>query len=440
MKFLDSDVKTMPSLSYTEYYEGVQSHECKKCRRPIQHKADYLLDNNDVSELPQVYLLCNCPKGLWLPLAKYLPPSDNQRDNQRDQRAVTVDDLNNWHWYLCNPNPSKYDAKNNSIYFTKCQKKEKDFFLQSYIKANIDPEKKLEDELESLANDYYKLCCDTIALNLKLGLFNVFLNNTVGHHHISARSGLENSINELIQYSNPIFWGDYVKTYFDSCIIRFRRLMERKTKKEPNCYLTYKNRYLKYYPEKKSKSGGIRKLNNDIKRIGDKYVAHNDRGLNPEELREPLKLLYCEYTNKVLESINTLNEMQGLKIVFSYDPGKLCLHKSIAMPILRIIDNVLKPQGRHTSPRLPWGDTSKDGDLRRWVYMDDRSFEELIGDLSGQGMRVYVSTGAGADIYHYSHSCLKRFIKTGKVRTVPVELVKWLGYAECKNNNCKPDK
>ena len=26
--------------------------------------------------------------------------------------------------------------------------------------------------------------------------------------------------------------------------------------------------------------------------------------------------------------------------------------------------------------------------------MDDRSFEELIGDLSGQAMRVYVSTGA----------------------------------------------
>ncbi len=27
--------------------------------------------------------------------------------------------------------------------------------------------------------------------------------------------------------------------------------------------------------------------------------------------------------------------------------------------------------------------------------MDDRSFEELIGDLSGQGMRVYVSAGRG---------------------------------------------
>ena len=434
MKFLDRDVKEMSSLSYTEYYEGGQSRACEECGAPIEHKTDYLLDNNKVSELPQVYLLCNCSEGLWLPLVQdHLPPLEG---------VLTGDVLiEGVHWRLCNPNPSKY-VNNNEVYFTKCQKKEEDLFLQSYIKANIeDPEKKLGDELESLANDYYKLCRDTIDLNLKLGLFNVFLNNTVGHRcGVSARTGLENPINDLIQYSNPIFWGDYVKTYFDSCIIRFRRLMERKTKKEPNCYHTYKNRYLKYYPEKKSKSGGIRKLNNDIKRIGDQYVAHNDRGLNPEELREPLKLLYCEYTNKVLESINTLNEMQGLKIVFSYDPGKLCLHKSIAMPILRIIDNVLKPQGRHTSPRLPWGDTSKDGDLRRWVYMDDRSFEELIGDLSGQGMRVYVSTGAGADIYHYSHSCLKRFIKTGKVRTVPVELVKWLGYAECKNNNCKPDK
>ena len=29
--------------------------------------------------------------------------------------------------------------------------------------------------------------------------------------------------------------------------------------------------------------------------------------------------------------------------------------------------------------------------------MNDRSFEELIGNLSGQGMRVYVSTGAGTE-------------------------------------------
>ena len=36
--------------------------------------------------------------------------------------------------------------------------------------------------------------------------------------------------------------------------------------------------------------------------------------------------------------------------------------------------------------------------------MDDRSFESRIGDLFGQGMRVYVSTGQGAHIYHYSRS------------------------------------
>ena len=73
--------------------------------------------------------------------------------------------------------------------------------------------------------------------------------------------------------------------------------------------------------------------------------------------------------------------------------------------------------------------------------MDDRSFERRIGDLFGQGMRVYVSTGQGAHIYHYnSRSCLESRVTKGKVRTVPVELVKWLGYAECKNNNCKPNK
>ena len=75
--------------------------------------------------------------------------------------------------------------------------------------------------------------------------------------------------------------------------------------------------------------------------------------------------------------------------------------------------------------------------------MDDRSFEELIGNLSGQGMRVYVSTGQGAHTYHYSRSCLEGSpaIKTdSKVRRVPVELVEWLGYAKCKKYNCKPDE
>ena len=182
MEFLDRDVKKMPSLSYTEYFEGTQSYECEdcktitmgycrkcmkpnlkhlsifccECRAPIEDKTDYLLDSNEVPELPQVYLLCNCSKGLWLPL-------------ERGSTIMTFKD-----WYLCNPAPSRY-ANNNGIYFTKCQQKEEDLFLQSYIKANIDPNQRMGGELESLAKDYYKLCHDTISLNLKLGLFNLFL-------------------------------------------------------------------------------------------------------------------------------------------------------------------------------------------------------------------------------------------------------------------------
>ena len=349
MKFLDRDVKKMSSLSYAEYYEGVQSHKCKKCkkcRRPIERKTDYLLDNNEVSELPQVYLLCNC--SIWLPLEKGPMPFDNQRD----QRPVTVDDLNNWHWYLRNPHPSKY-VNNNEVYFTKCHQKEEDLFLQSYIKANIALNQSsyikanialnqsMEDELESLSKDYYKLCCDTIDLNLKLGLLHVFLNHQFGHHWISGRSGLKNSINDLIQYSNPIFWGDYVTTYFDSYIVRIYRLMDENPKVHTNSYQRYRTRYLKCYPEKEKK-WGLRKIDTRLSTIRKQYTAHDDTRFNPKELQEPLALLYDEYTNKVLESINTLNKMQGLKIVFSYDPGKFCLDKSIAIPILRIIDNVLK--------------------------------------------------------------------------------------------------
>ena len=362
MKFLDRDVKNMPSLSYAEYFEGIQSYECEdcntiihpygeyrcecvkpnlkhlplfccKCRRPIQHKADYLLDNNEVSELPQVYLLCGCSKGLWLPLVQdYLPPIEG---------VLTVDNLiEGVHWRLCNPNPSKY-VDNNEVYFTKCQKKEKDFFLRSYIKANIDPDQRTKGELESLSKDYHKLCHDTINLHQKLGLLHVFLNNKLGHYIISMNSGLENPTYDLVQYSSPIFWADYVSTYFDSCIVRICRLMEESSQDQTNSYHRYKNRYLKHYPEQKSKSG-IGKIDKRLSKIRNQYIAHDDTRFNQKTLREGLVILRDFYTNEILKSINTLNQMQGLKIVFSYDPGKTLLDKGIAIPILKIIDNELE--------------------------------------------------------------------------------------------------
>ena len=147
--FDSGNVKKMPSLSYTEYLEGIQSYECEdckaivvptmghceecietnlkhlplfccECQAPIEYKTDYFLDKNEVSELPQVYLLCNCSKGLWLPLVKggITTTSDYFNEDVR--------------WDLYNPSLSKY-ANNNWVYFTKCQQKEEDLFLQSYI-------------------------------------------------------------------------------------------------------------------------------------------------------------------------------------------------------------------------------------------------------------------------------------------------------------------
>ena len=332
MEFLDRDVKKMPSLSYTEYLEGIQSYECEDCRASIKHKTDYLLDNNKVFELPQVYLLCSCSKGLWLPLV-------------RGGIAATSDYLSqDVRWDLYNPSLSKY-ANNNKVYFTKCQKKEEDFFLQSYIKANIDPDQEMGDKLESLANDYYKLCYDTIGLNLKLGLLNVFLNHQLGYYYVSWKSRLENSIDDLVQYSSPIFWADYVSTYFDSCIVRIDRIMDKSssnhTNKHTNSYQTYSDRYLEHYPKKENKSE-ICEIDPRLSEIRDRYIAHDDRRFNPEVLQEGLTILCGFYTNKVLKSINTLNEMQGIKIVFSYDPRKTLSHKGIARPILKIIDNELE--------------------------------------------------------------------------------------------------
>ena len=372
MEFLDADVKTMPSLSYTKYFEGVRSYECEdcetiiypdmgcecvkpnlkhlsifccECRAPIEHKADYFLNNNDVSELPQVYLLCNCSKGLWLPLVKDLMPFDNQR-------VLTFDDLNKYvHCHLRDLNPSKY-ANNNKVYFTKCQKKEEDFFLRSYIKANIDPDQRMGDELESLANDYYKLCCDTINLYLKLGLLYVFLPNKWGYYNISIRSGLENSTYDLVQYSSPIFWEDYVSAYFDSCIVRIYRLMDEH--RQANSYQTYRKRHLEYYPEQESTSG-LGKIDKQLSTISKQYIAHDDTRFNPEVLQKGLAVLRDFYINGVLKSINTLNEMQGLKIVFSYDPGETLLDKGIARPILKIIDNELeryKEAGEYPRPEI----------------------------------------------------------------------------------------
>ena len=281
-----------------------------------------------VSELPQVYLLCNCSKGLWLPLAK-------------DRAIMTLDHVNeDVRWHLCNPNPSKY-ANNSWVYFTKCQQKEEDLFLRPYIKANIDPDQRMGGELESLSKDYYKLCSDTIILNLKLGLFNVFLAHQLGYHLISMNSGLENSIDSLVQYSSPIFWDDYVSTYFDSCIVRIDRLMDKSSYKHTNSYQTYSNRYLEHYLAKKSKSE-ICEIDSRLSEIRDRYIAHDDRRFNLEALREGLAVLCDFYAKKVLKSINTLNEMQGLKIVFSYDPRETLLDPGIAMPILKIIDNELE--------------------------------------------------------------------------------------------------
>lgn len=368
MEFLERNVKKMSSLSYTEYFEGIHSYECEdcktitapymggceecakpnlkrlpifccECRAPIEYKTDYFLNNNDVSELPQVYLLCNCAKGLWLPF-------------ERGRTIMTSGD-----WQLCNPAPSKY-ANNNEICFIKQQKKEEDLFLRSYIKANIDPGQRMGGELESLSKDYYKLCHDTINLHLKLGLLYVFSDSKLGYYIISINSGLQNPIHDLVQYSSPIFWADYVSTYFDSCIVRISRLMDEFSQEHTNSYPRYRNRYLKHYPEQKSKSG-IGKIDERLSTIRKQHTVHDDTRFNPEMLQEGLAVLRDFYISGVLKSINTLNEMQGLKIVFSYDPGGTFLDKGIARPILKIIDNELeryKHAGEYPRSEIVYGE------------------------------------------------------------------------------------
>ena len=368
MEYLDSEVERMPSLSYMDYVEGVQSYECKdcktivypemghcakcvetnlkqllifccECQTPIEYKSDYFLNNNAVSELPQTYLLCDCTKGLWLPLVK-------------DNPTMTFDLLNeDFNWYLCNPIPSKY-ANNDRVHFTKCDEKERNHFLRSYIESNIDPDQRMGGDLESLSKGFYKLCNDTINLNLKLGLFNVFLDNKLGYYSKSFSSELNNSIHDLVQYSSPIFWADYVSTYFDSCIVRIYRLLDEYSEEHTNSYHRYRNRYLKFYPEKKNISG-ISKIDTHLSAIRKQFTAHDDTQFNPEIIAKGINVIYDFYTKKLLKSLNTLNKMQGLKIVFSYDPRQTILDKGFAIPILKMIDNDLERYKQKTNITTP---------------------------------------------------------------------------------------
>ena len=316
MDFLDRDVKNMPSISYAEYFEGGQSYKCEACGASVKRKEDFLLGNNEASErrqisdLRQLYLLCKCSEGLWLPL-------------KQDR--------------LHNPSHPQYGS-GNKVIFAKCEKKEEDFFLRFHIKANIDPDRKMGDKLECLAKDYYKLCCDTIELKLKLRLLNAFLTDRLAHFWVSGRSGLKNSTYDLVQYSSPIFWQDYVSTYFDSCIVRIYRLMDKSWPKKTNSFHTYRKRYLEHYREQECKSQ-IGEINEQLRNIRNWYVAHNKRQFDPEQFKKPLAILRDSYTNDVLKPINILNKMQGLKIVFCYDPTG---DPHIAMPILKIIDNELE--------------------------------------------------------------------------------------------------
>jgi len=400
MRFSNSDIENWSSLSYPEYIEKSQKYECRdcgtitipremttvpampycrscsgfnlkrlfpiceECQSPIEYKADYFLDNNEVSGLPRVYLLCGCSKGVWFPLVKegidgiIMVREDGEED---DFSPMAVDAplpiytfVESRYWYLFNPSLSKY-ANNNPVRFTKCQKREQDYFLRSYIKANIDPCQRMGGELESFSKAYYKLCVDTINLNLKLGLLYVFLPNKWGYYTISINSGLKNSIDDLVQYSNPFFWQDYAKTYLDSCIMGISRLMEESPEEYTNSYRAYAKRYTDcYYPEQKDKSGISRpdpRLSRIIE-IRNWYVAHDDIRFDPAILHEGITDLVDIYKDQILTSINTLNKMQRLKIVFSYDPHEIFINKGVALPILKIIDNELSREHPHSESEM----------------------------------------------------------------------------------------
>ena len=118
--------------------------------------------------------------------------------------------------------------------------------------------------------------------------------------------------------------------------------MDKSSYKHTNSYQTYSNRYLEHYRLAKKSKSEICEIDSRLSEIRDRYIAHDDRRFNLEALREGLAVLCDFYAKKVLKSINTLNEMQGLKIVFSYDPRETLLDPGIAMPILKIIDNELE--------------------------------------------------------------------------------------------------
>ena len=399
MKLTTTEAKKRHTFNYLEYLEGQFYYQCstcatvvepymghcKKCRKelksnnkqqlfccacrqPIIRKRDYFINEKHfVLHYPVNYLACQCPENLWLPFIKV----DNfsiPRDPTTGVVTLTVDNI--YVWDICCAEPSQY-TNNEDIYFINCQLQEHELFLKPHIRFNIGKTKLSTSERDNFTERYYKICSDVISLGIKLGILGeLTIDETF------ARRGwvpLKNRIQEILDFSGIYFSNELISSLLENCFARLRRLFTPDRKDRENTFANYKDHFLKAsYPKThkfERKKYAIAKLGGRLKALTNKKILHDDIDFKSEIFLKDCRTLSDFYDKKVLKTMDTLNKMHQLKLIFNHEDSLSTLdwHNTggeIAQAYLRLGDNALTSYKRGQVLELLYFDNLIDsGDL-----------------------------------------------------------------------------
>ena len=247
-------------------------------------------------------------------------------------------------WAICCAEPSQYNA-NEDIYFINCQLQEHDLFLKPYIRFNIGKTTLPTSERDEFTDRYYKICADVISLGIKLGILRELIWRN-RHPRLLNNRRLENSVQEILDFSGIYFNNELLSSLLENCFARLRRLFNPAPKDKENTVERYRNDFLKTsYPKthkSKREKYGIKKLGGELIALTNKQILHDDIGFNRGVFVKDCKTLFDFYGKTVLKSINTLNKMHQFKLSFNYEDslsplglggtGRNILHNYLRLP------------------------------------------------------------------------------------------------------------
>ena len=314
---------------------------CCKCGQPITHEVDYFINNKHfVSHYPVTYLTCQCSENLWIPFREISNPSTF--DPTTGVAQITLENAKIW--AICCAEPSQYN-NNEDIYFINCQLQEHNLFLKPYIRFNIGKTKLSTSERDEFTERYYKICADVISLGIKLGILRELIWG-IRHLRLLNNRQLENSVQEILDFSGIYFNNELLSSLLENCFARLRRLFNPNPKDTENTVEQYRNDFLKAsYPkthESKRKKYGITKLGGKLIALTNKQILHDDIGFNKGVFVKDYQSLFDFYDDTVLKTIDTLNKMQRFDLTFNYrhslsplglgGTGRNILHNYLRLP------------------------------------------------------------------------------------------------------------